>query len=244
MGNKRSTHMEFYNRKLIEKYGAFAFEKQLFFAGIVEKMDWNVDIKKGEISFGDHLTFPMQILGTFSHSSETWLWAWANKQSGIPEKFLEHADKLKKYGDANNIDFLKEDQFEIERDDMHYIGLIALGITEANGYYLGNYGAGTMCLTINTKENGNKFPNDHISIFTVFPQLISQFEVNHKEAFVHYLNTKQYVMETNENEIIGTCGIRRRASESERRFPSGKDKVKATFDNLDRLAKLESILEQ
>ena len=218
--------MEFYNRKLIEKYGAFAIEKQLFFAGIVENLDWNVDVKKGEISFGDHLIFPMQILGTFSHSSETWLWA--NKQSGIPENLLEHADRLKKYGAANNIDFLKEDQFEIERDDMHYIGLVALGITEANGYYLGNYGAGTMCLTINTEEIGNKFPNDHISIFTVFPQLISQFEVNHKEAFVNYLSTKQYVMETNENEIIGNCG---------------EDKVKATFDNLDRLTKLESILE-
>jgi hypothetical protein len=32
-----------------EKYGAFAFEKQLFFADMVGKMNWNVDVGKGEI---------------------------------------------------------------------------------------------------------------------------------------------------------------------------------------------------
>ena len=209
---------------LIEKFGGFAFEKQLFFAELVGKMDWEVDIKKGEISFGDSLTFPIQILGTFSHSSETWLWAWANEQSGLPEKLITQAEELRKYGTEHNIDLLTEGEFEIERDDMHYIGLIALGLSEANGYYLGNYGAGTMCLTIKSKKIEKEFPNDHISIFTTFPQLISQFEINHKEAFEHYLTQKKYKLEKNGNEIIGAFG---------------PHKVKASFDNLGRLISLK-----
>jgi hypothetical protein len=218
--------MEFYNSGLIEKYGAFAIEKQSFFADIVQEMDWNADIEKGQIIFGGNLIFPIQILGTFSHSSETWLWSWANSRSGIPEKLLEHAKKLKKYGNVNKIDFFTESEFEIERDGMHYIGMVALGITEADGYYLGNYGAGTICLTVNAENAGKKFPNNHISIFSTFPQLMSQFAINHKEAFVHYLNAKQYAVETNENEIIG---IR------------DKNKVKAVFDNLGRLTNLKDI---
>ena len=217
--------MELYDVKLVEKYGAFAIEKQLFFANIVGERNWNVDVQKGEIYFGEDLVFPIQIIGTFAHSSETWLWAWANSESGIPEKLLGHAKKLKEYGTVHKIDFLTEDQFEIERDDMHYIGMIALGITGSNGYYLGNYGAGTLCVTINTEEIGEKFPNDHVSIFTAFPQLISRFEINHKEAFVNYLNTKKYDVKRNENEVVGVCG---------------ENKVEAIFDRLGRLIKLNS----
>jgi len=221
--------MDFYNKELIEKYGAIATEKQAFFADIVGEMDWNVDMQQGEILFGNDLAFPMQVLGTFSHSSETWLWAWANSKSGISEELLEQANELKNYGEKFKIEFLTEEQFEIERNDMHYIGLIALGMGGSNGYYLGNYGAGTMCLTIKSQELEDKFPNSHHSIFTVFPQLISEYDINHKEAFVNYLSQKQYKMETNGNEIIGK---------------SGKNTVKAIFDDLGRLAELSGDVEK
>jgi len=220
--------MEKFNNELIERYGALAMEKQLFFAGIVGKMNWNVDVKAGEISFDNELTFPMQILGTFSHSSESWLWAWANTKSGLSEKVINLASELKNYGEKNKIDFLTESSFEIERDDLHYIGLIGVGISDSNGYYLGNYGAGTMCLTIESKEIEKKFPNDHISIFSTFPQLISQFEINHKKAFMHYLNQKKYKVEEREDNIIGISA-------------SGNEKVQAKFDKLERLTNLEDI---
>jgi len=218
--------MEKFNKELIEKFGGIAMEKQLFFSDIVGKMNWNVDVNAGEISFGSELAFPMQVLGTFSHSSESWLWSWANTKSGLPAKIINLANQLKKYGEKNKIDFLTESSFEIERDDMHYIGLIGLGLSESNGYYLGNYGAGTMCLTIESKEIENKFPNDHISIFRTFPQLISQFEINHKETFLNYLNQKGYEIEESEGEVIGI---------------SGNGKVQAKFDKLERLTNLESI---
>ena len=217
--------MELYNQKLLEKIGGFALERQLFFAEMVGKMNWNVDVGKGEITFGNDLVFPMQIIGTFSHSSETWLWSWANAQSGLPEKVIAHAKELKEYGKTHKIAFLKEKEFEIERDDLHYVGLVALGLSESNGYYLGNYGAGTMCLTISSKEISKAFPNDHVSILTTFPQLISQFELNHKEAFLNYLDQKKYKVEKNSNVIIGT---------------NKKNKVEATFDDIGRLKNLSN----
>ena len=215
--------MEFYSTELLEKYGAFAMEKQLFFADIVGTKNWNVDINNGEISFDNDLIFPIQILGTFSHSSETWLWGWANSGSNLPEKLLEQSHNLKEYGKSQKIDFYTNSECEIERNDMHYIGLVAVGMFGASGYYLGNYGAGTMCLTISAKEIDKKFPNEHHSIFTVFPQLISQYEINHKDAFVNYLNQKNYKVQIDGNEVIGK---------------NGEKEVKAEFDDLRRLTKL------
>ena len=219
--------MEIITKELIEEFGGFAMEKQLFFADMAGEMGWNVDLQEGEITFADGLFFPIQMLGTFSHSSETWLWAWANAESGIPANLLKQAKMLKKYGKTHKIDFLTKDKFEVERNDLHSIGLIAVGLCEASGYYLGNYGAGTMCLTINP-EDFEKFPNDHISIFTSFPKLISQFEINHKAALVNYLTQKNYTVEAKDNEIIGF---------------SEKGKVKASFDNLCRLIELKDITE-
>jgi hypothetical protein len=215
--------VEFFNKELVEKYGGFAMEKQLFFADMVGKLSWNVDVESGEITFGNEMTFPMQILGTFSHSSESWLWAWANTKSGLPEKVVDQSKKLKQYGEANGIEFLTEADFQIGKDDMHYIGLVAVGHGKSEGYYLGNYGAGTMCLTVNSMEIGEKFPNAHHSIFTVFPQLISQFKIDHKKAFENYLLHKKYSLEKDGNVIVGI---------------GGNKKVEATFDDLGRLKNL------
>lgn len=219
--------MELFNKELMEKYGCTAFEKQLHFADIVGKMDWNVDIGKGVISFDNKLVFPIQLLGTFSHSLDTWMWSWANTDSEIPKGLLTYANKLKQCGIDNKIDFLTEPQFEIERDDMHYIGLVALGLGDATGCYLGSYGEGTICLTVKSRDIEEKFADDHVSIFTVYPRLISQYEVNHKQTLVNYLNQKKYKVEIKEDELTG---IR------------GENSVKATFDHAGRLAHLNNRL--
>jgi hypothetical protein len=216
--------MELYSKELIEKHGGFALEKQLFFANRVGKMGWDINLNEGAITFDDGTFYPMQILGTFSHSSKTWLWGWTNTESNIPENLLEQSQKLKEYGTLHKIDFFTNEEFEIEKDDVHYIGLVALGMFNQNGYYLANYGSGTMCLTISSESIDENFPNDHHSIFTVFPQLLFLYEINHRKAFLNYLTQKGYNIEKTKNKITGI---------------NGENKVKAIFDNLDRLKELK-----
>jgi hypothetical protein len=210
-------------QELLEKFGGIALEKQHNFGEIITENNWNIDMETGMISFGDNLVFPFQILGTFSHSSESWLWAWANEKSGIPEKLMEQALILKKYGEDNGIDLLKNSEFEADKNDLHLIGIIASGMFNSSCYYLGNYGSGTMCVTIKSKEIDKYFENNHLKIFTVFPQLISLFEMNHRNSFINYLKEKDYKIEIKEKEIVG---IR------------NGNKAIATFDELNRLTKL------
>ena len=87
-------------QELLECYGAIALEKQLpFYNDVVQDRGWGVDMDRGTITFGDDYEFPMQILGTFSFSSQTWLWAWANEASQIPKNLLKDSLELKKYGE-------------------------------------------------------------------------------------------------------------------------------------------------
>jgi len=189
-------------QELMEQYGGIALEKQLYFGEIVGSLSWEIDIQKGIIKFGDKLTFPIQILGTFSYSDETWLWIWSNEQSRIPENIMKDAIEMKKYGEDKKIEFLYNNKFEIDKTDLHLIGSIALGMFDKNGYYLADYGQGTMCVTIKSDEICNS-KNEHYSILTVFPQLISLFELNHRNAFFNYLKAKGYEVEERDNILIG-----------------------------------------
>ena len=61
-------------QELLGRYAALAFNKQSDLYEVIGDNAWNVDMAAGVISFGPGLVFSVQILGSFSHMSETWLW--------------------------------------------------------------------------------------------------------------------------------------------------------------------------
>ncbi len=179
-------------QELIERFGGNSFDKQIDLGEVIGDNNWNVDMPKGQISFGAGLVFPIQILGTISHSSQTWLWAWANTKSGLPESITQQAQQLKKYGEENEIALLRNSEFDATKDDLHLIGLIASGMFNSSGYYIADYGQGAMVVTIKSDKVDKIRKDNHHRILTVFPQLISQFEMNHNLALTNYLTTKGY----------------------------------------------------
>ncbi|WP_163406948.1 DUF6882 domain-containing protein [Flavobacterium ajazii] len=186
----------------LEKHGALALEKQRNFFEITGGLSWNVDMDKEEITFGDSITFPIQVLGSFSHSSETWLWLWENKAGGYAESVMKQALLLKQYGEENNIDLLSIGKFDAVQNDLHLIGMIATEMFNGSGYYLGNYGQGTMVVTIKSDVIDKVESEEFSRILTVFPELISTFEIqNHKNAFTNYLTQKGYELTSNGNEV-------------------------------------------
>lgn len=190
--------------ELLERYGGIAFDKQIDFSEVIGNNSWNVDMPKGEIAFGPNLSFPIQVLGTISHSSESWLWAWANTQSGLPENIIRQSLELKKYGEENEIDILRESSFDFGKDDLHLIGIIASGMFNSTAYYIADYGQGAMVVTLRKDKIDNSRKDNHHRILTVFPQLISQFDMNHKLALTNYLQAKGYSTNEQGNKLIGT----------------------------------------
>jgi hypothetical protein len=201
--NQQSDNKHFVSENdFLEKFGAIALEKQRNLFTVTGGLSWNVDMDKEEITFGDNLTFPMQVLGSFSHSSETWLWIWENKAGGYAESVMKQALLLKQYGEENNIDLLTVGKFDAVENDLHLIGMIAVEMFNSSGYYLGNYGQGTMVVTIKSDTIDQIESEELARILTVFPELISTFEIqNHKNAFTNYLAHKGYELTVNGNEI-------------------------------------------
>jgi hypothetical protein len=210
-------------QELIERYGGIALEKQLDFGDIIGSNNWNVDVTKGTISFGPELCFPMQSIGTFSHSSQTWLWAWANTKSGLPESIIQQSLQLKKYGEDNEIDLLRNDTFDFSKDELHLVGAIASGMFNSSAYYIADYGQGAMVVTIKSGIVDKARTDNHLRILTVFPQLISLFDMNHKNALVNYLQAKGYVVSDAENMVTGI---------------KNNNTITGQFDELSRLTKL------
>lgn len=211
--------------ELLERYAAIGLEGQGNLGEVIGDNNWNVDMNTGTISFGPGLDFPIQVLGTVSFSSGTWLWAWANKESNISENLLQNALHLKAYGEANDIDLLKNYQFEFSKDEMHLLGIIAAGMCKASAYYIADYGQGAMLVTIKSDQIDKAGIDPHLRIISNFTDVIEMFEMNHKTAFRNYLLAKTYALSETENTIEGS--------------KNGKT-VKASFDEEQRLTNLEA----
>lgn len=211
-------------QELLERYACIAIEKQNDLADVIGEHDWNVDMGKGEISFGPDLHFPIQVLGTIAHAAQSWLWAWANTGSGLSQTVLQQALQLKAYGETHGIDLLRNDTFDFSQEELHLMGIIASGMFDASGYYIADYGQGAMVVTVKSELIDQHRKDHHYRILTVFPQVISQYDMNHKTALKHYLHAKGYSI-TEDGETISAN--------------RNGDTITATFDHLSRLTNLK-----
>lgn len=214
---------------LLEKHAAVAFEKQYSLAEIIGDNNWEIDMNTGLIHFGDDIKFPMQILGSYSFSSGTWLWAWANEASNIPESLLVEATKLKELGESYNIEFLIMPEYKMEPTDIHALGLIASGEFDCNAYYAGNFGNGILLLTLKDDSIKNVSDNEQLRILNIFPEIISTFAVNHKRSLKHYLTAKGYTISEESSKLTAN---------------KGPDSIHAEFDDMDRLSKINGEVKQ
>ena len=219
--NLPAAHTE---QELLERYAAIACDKQNDLYEVIGDNSWNADMDAGTISFGPELVFPLQVLGTFSHSSQTWLWAWANAQSNLPAPLLTQAEQLRTYGAQHGIELLTASEFDATDKDLHLIGCIASGMFGASGYYLANYGQGTMLVTIKSEQIDQMAKNDFARIPTVFPQVIGVFEMQHRPAFIQYVAQKGYPVTETADTVSAAVDF---------------GTITATFDHLGRLANLQ-----
>lgn len=136
---------------------------------------------------------------------------------------MQQALHLKKYGEENGIDLLTSSEFDATINDMHLIGMTASGMFGANAYYIADYGKGAMLVSIRSSALDKTQKDHHLKIATVFPQLISQFEMNHKAALSNYLAAKGYAVLHESLKLTGT---------------KNGNTITAEFDELNKLTKL------
>lgn len=188
--------------ELLEQNAGLSFEKQMIFADVIGENGWNLDMGKGSISFGE-LEFPIQIIGSLAFDNNSWMWGWANTQSGIPENLLIQSNELKEIGKQRNIEELIKGHFNVDKGFEHKIGMLSCGIFNSKSYYCANYGQGTLVVTIDDDRIPKINKNRIEKILTNFPQLISGVVLNHKNTLLNYLIDRDCKLKVSENKIEG-----------------------------------------
>lgn len=177
---------------LIERFAAIGLDKQHNLAEIIGERDWQVDLDQQKIYFGDDLSYSIQVLGSFSFDSESWLWAWANVQQGLAPELIQQANALKAYGEQHNISFLTEAMSECEETTAHLVGMLASGLFANSCYYAARHEHGIFLVSFTDPAIDAVASLDQARISSVFPQIISLFEMNHHNALQHYLTDKEF----------------------------------------------------
>lgn len=220
--------MSILNKSLLE-HAIAAFDKQLHFADVVGQLNWQFDMASGLLSFGDRYRWHAQVLGTESQSSGTWLWAWANDASNIPEDLLQASLTMRTFGEQHEIPELTSPAVSFDEIDGHTLAMIASGVCRANAYYRAPYDGGAAYLLIMDESFFHNTDEPLSRIATVFPQAIAALEIsNHRLAFLSYLASYDILCRSEGSMIVVD--------------DSKKLAMAATFDEQNRLIRLEANL--
>lgn len=186
---------------LFEDNVALGFEKQFKLAEVIGEREWNVDLDLGKIFFGEDIVFDAQIVGSYSHEQENWLWVWDNEYVAYPEKVMLDAQRFKELGEKYNIDFINKSRYGITATDVHLLGMIMSGLYSTSAYYAGDYGDGIALLLLRSPLIDEVEIKEEILILQTINTLISIVDFNHERVVEKYLKAKGYTLERTGNQI-------------------------------------------
>lgn len=214
-------------QELFTKHAVSSFEKQLRLADVVGEESWGFDKASGTLRFGDSIEYRVQILGTESHGTETWLWAWANEASNIPPAHLAAANRLRAYGEEQGIAELTTAMVSLDTLDGHTAGMIASGVADGNAYYRCPYDKGAMFVLITDSLTDPPIEADVIRTTRAIAETFSIFEIaNQRQATLAYLRQREIEVQ-DEGPTV-------------RAISEGATLFTAKFDELNRLTSIEA----
>jgi hypothetical protein len=214
---------------LFDEHGPLSYEKQSRLAGAVGDGSWRFDLQTGFLIF-DTFRASVQILGTVSEDSRTWLWAWANDESNIPPSLLTAVSELRRIGTELRISELTEPEIDVERfHNGHALAMIATGLLNGAAYYRGPYEGGAVFLLIPTLPlpTAEDAGNTNLQVTTNFTNFICAYDCDNRAALESYLRQKGY-------SVIATTPHRILAEHP------AEGPVEALFDDAGRLSQFDS----
>jgi hypothetical protein len=189
---------------LLIKFGGIGIDKQFILSKKLIEDDWSYLPDEGILKFENNMKYKVQVLGTQSNVSKTWLWSWANDDFQANKESLNAVKKIKEYGEKNNIDILTEEEIEIS-DDLNdfLIAVVSSGIYDSKGFYIGKLELGSIVFLIDDEKVKMETETEvGKRLSTVLMNLISYLKRDHNKAFESYLNFLKVKYIKEDNKII------------------------------------------
>jgi hypothetical protein len=173
----------------LESYALISLEKQDKLEALVGEHLHELDLDAGKIRFAD-LELPMQVIGTESDNTLTWLWAWADEHTELPAGLLQSAIQLRNWGAHQGIEEFVTPSVDLARADGHVISLIAAEACGASCYYRDSYEGGAVYLLLFDKMIDEGPPFDRARLLLHMADLFSSYDLNHRNTLLSYLTAK------------------------------------------------------
>lgn len=168
---------------------AASYDKQMALGDLIGDSEWQFDMGTQSLTFGAKIRFKIQVIGTESTHSNSWLWGWANEASGIPAPMLRAGEETRAFGQQHNIRELTQPSFSLNsRVNGHFLSMITSGLCNGDAYYRGPYDGGALFMLIRDDRYPHQTINPANRVSLLFPKLIVSMPIsNHRQAFIHYL---------------------------------------------------------
>lgn len=174
---------------------------------VIGENGWNVDVKNRRIKFGEN-EFDCGIIGSESYQSNTWLWGWANTESGVPEICFAPSRRAKR-----NLPECEEFQAEkFMLDEIHTghnLSMITVAASEKNAcYYRCPYDGGALFVQIEGLPESVFAPISLDELAREFLEIIRSFYCDHKLLAAGFLHQNGYSFEDSGDFLSSTDGKR------------------------------------
>ncbi|MEE1150590.1 MAG: hypothetical protein UH242_06520 [Methanobrevibacter sp.] len=187
---------------LLSKYGALALDKQENLSELIGEEVGDLDIEKGQLSFGD-VTFQVQILGFFMQDSKQWSWAWDNEDI-FGEKLIKSALQIKSIGEEFGIPEFATPLLNATYDDCHTLAMTTSSILAMDAYYAVSEDGldifvGITSDLIKENDSAKKFRD-------TFYTFQKNFNIYPKIAFESYTKLKGYGFKPHDDFALAKIG--------------------------------------
>lgn len=173
----------------LERYALLSLEKQDKLESLIGEHLHELDLEAGTIRF-DTLQCPVQVIGTESDNTLTWLWAWADEQAEVPANLLQSAIQLRIWGAEADVPELTMPSVDLNKADGHAIAMIASEVCKASCYYRDGYEGGAVFFLVFDRTIDSQPSFSRQRLLVRLADLFSRYDLNHRNAVLSYLTAK------------------------------------------------------
>ena len=172
---------------------------------VIGENGWNIDVRNRRIKFGER-EFDCGIIGSESYSGNTWLWGWANTQSGLPENVFAPSRRAKRA--LPECEAFQAEKFMLDEIySGHNLSIITVGVSEKNVcYYRCPYDGGALFAQIDGLPDEIFAPLSLEEIASAFMEIIGSFYCDHRLLAAGFLHQNGFSFEQGEDFISAGNG--------------------------------------
>jgi hypothetical protein len=198
-------------RTYLEQYALLSLEKQDKLESLIDEHLHELDLEAGRIRFNG-LEFPLQVLGTESGNTLTWLWAWADEHTEVPARQLQSAIQLRNWGAGERAAEFTLPSVDLHRADGHALAMIGAEVCKASCYYQDAYEGGAVFLLLFDRIIDNQPSFDRARLLLRLTDLFSRYDLDHRNTLLSYLTLKELSPKAERNLISCELGTGERVN--------------------------------